>query len=484
MNNLEEIMGSTYLNRLNIIKEKMNQVFAYQTPKNFTEHSLPHIINIIQNINKIIMHSVTPLCPSEAFLLEVAVYLHDIGRMLDDQNNFCTDHGQNSQDIILENYEKLGLSFAEGSYISRITVSHTRKRSDLEQIPDSVILIDRKIRLRLLCVLLRIGDILDLRSNRAPELVMQYRNIEYDSLKHWIKHLSFTGYHYNFDNGILEIGAIAVSKENLKILRQAIMEIESEFQYAKNYLYELGVKYTTTISNIVDSEKFDDLSNEQELLDYVTKIFFEQDIIIPSKILKEFRNSISSLDIQGKKRDAIIISSLKFNFDIDFWMKACSLERNEVFQIAIQYNDEDILFNFLNIFPDIIDAGSIIKLIFQKHGFDYVKVGIIRKCSIDIINDCITFILSDKSPIVKRILIRRLNNFPDESIREQCIIKLSQDSHPDVREELAKYISNNNSVKYHEILKSFLSDDFGRVRLAAKKGLQNEKEKPSFKDNH
>ena len=107
----------------------------------------------------------------DLFILSAAACLHDIGKVeSSDTKVFKSNHGKRSMEMILENYEKLGLDRGQAIAVGDIVSVHDD--GNLEELPKTPVVIgSESINIIELAAIFRLADMLDTSYQRAPEII-------------------------------------------------------------------------------------------------------------------------------------------------------------------------------------------------------------------------------------------------------------------------------------------------------------------------
>lgn len=203
----------TDLNNLNLsnglkraadsVCEKAEDILKDSLHPGFTKHDIGHSFRIMRRINDLIDKTQIGLTEKERFVLICAILLHDIGMQTDkyltleekklpreDQLQIVRKrHHIYSEKFIKENIEHLKLN-SHINYVDAIAfvARHHRKVEDLKSIKEFDHVSSEKIRIRLLCALLILGDCLDISNERIDIKKIDYQEIGNESLLHWFTH--------------------------------------------------------------------------------------------------------------------------------------------------------------------------------------------------------------------------------------------------------------------------------------------------------
>lgn len=184
----------------------------------FTEHDINHSLRMIDSINKLLLSNKQTklLNKYEAFVLLSAIYLHDIGLQLSSKSVLQTFAKENSLELpsdndidkfIRDNHHLLSAFWIEknllsdpvlgqayfgdkqlGTLVLRVVKSHGVEINDLVEPNEVFSHKGYSIRIKLLCVLICLADVLDCDCRRIDYNRKTYTELAQISRLHWIKH--------------------------------------------------------------------------------------------------------------------------------------------------------------------------------------------------------------------------------------------------------------------------------------------------------
>jgi hypothetical protein len=157
--------------RFQEIQEKIfSQVLSRQQTSDDTDGSLTHIPSVESIIGRLVPHNILDSYSSiELFVLLIAVYFHDIGRIKKSGSQAISHHAEIGRDLIVDNALELGLEQPEALAVAYIVEGHGPV--DIEQLPEQKgVSPYGTIRIRYFAALLRLADDLDMSFRRAPRL--------------------------------------------------------------------------------------------------------------------------------------------------------------------------------------------------------------------------------------------------------------------------------------------------------------------------
>ncbi len=178
-------------------KKAVADILPFVNLPDFTDHGVKHSKILEDILAKLIpQNMIEPLTPFEIFSLLTASLLHDIGMFVkkvpdESVTEIRVDHYNRSREFVLSNKDALGLSRHEAIVIGEICRAHGMPNlSYLEEEDSEIISLDNygKIRISLLSALLRVADILEITTNRAPEIILKNRAMSPISREYWELH--------------------------------------------------------------------------------------------------------------------------------------------------------------------------------------------------------------------------------------------------------------------------------------------------------
>ncbi|HAB52242.1 MAG TPA: hypothetical protein DCE80_08755 [Ignavibacteriales bacterium] len=139
----------------------------------------------------------------DLFILSAAACLHDIGKVeSSDTKVFKSNHGKRSMEMILENYEKLGLDRGQAIAVGDIVSVHDD--GNLEELPKTPVVIgSESINIIELAAIFRLADMLDTSYQRAPEIISDLKFPDENIPSKWRGRQSITGWYLDQSNRII-----------------------------------------------------------------------------------------------------------------------------------------------------------------------------------------------------------------------------------------------------------------------------------------
>jgi hypothetical protein len=146
---------------------------SYQeSQRGHNEQGPLHCKAVEKNLEKLIPDKKKKeLKPIELFVLSAAACLHDIGKVVDDDaRGWKSDHGKRSMQIILREYDKLGLDKGQAVAVGYVVSAHGDGR--LDELPQNPTAIgSEEVNIIELAAIFRLADMLDTNYQRAPEIL-------------------------------------------------------------------------------------------------------------------------------------------------------------------------------------------------------------------------------------------------------------------------------------------------------------------------
>jgi len=180
----------------------------------------------------------------DLFVLSAAACLHDIGKVVDDNaKGWKSDHGKRSMQIILEEYDKLGLDRGQAIAVGYMVSAHGDGR--LDELPRKpIVLGSEEINVIELAAIFRLADMLDTTYQRAPEILSKIKFPDGDIPSKWRGRQSINGWYLDEKDRIIlqaipkedEIDAVYTLKA---IMNEDLAKISPYLKLA-GYPSELG----------------------------------------------------------------------------------------------------------------------------------------------------------------------------------------------------------------------------------------------------
>lgn len=206
-----------------------------------------HCETVEINLGKLIpdIKKETDLKQIDLFILSAAACLHDIGKVeSNDTKVFKSNHGKVSREIILKDYQKLGLDKGQAIAVGDIVSVHDD--GNLEELPKTPVAIgSESINIIELAAIFRLADMLDTSYQRAPEIIRDLKFPDENIPSKWRGRQSITGWYLDRNNRI--ILQAAPEKDNeieavyalLAMMREDLSKISPHLKHY-GYPSELG----------------------------------------------------------------------------------------------------------------------------------------------------------------------------------------------------------------------------------------------------
>lgn len=265
----------------------------------YTEHGIKHSFNVLKSMDSIIGPCITNITSLELYIVVLCALLHDFGMIVSEQEKreiiegnktiyrygsfervkeFIADgdeslalqyiirkeHGERVGEKINEIFKEKGYLLSDSlenplkELIITICKSHQKSTDYLQERFNKNYQFSETVNGLFIAALLRIGDILDISSSRAPGTFYKLLRITEDSDKrnHWLKNMSIISGE--------KIESSEFSKRCCSSCRHPIRQI---------YLY--GLSYDEFVSNngYISVSEYDHI--QCEILDYITSIELE-----------------------------------------------------------------------------------------------------------------------------------------------------------------------------------------------------------------
>ncbi|MCH8294715.1 HD domain-containing protein, partial [Candidatus Poribacteria bacterium] len=261
----------------------------------YTGHGIPHCDRLFELIGEIISDNVS-LTPFESLLLGGAVFLHDIGMAPRDgespteamQKEIRDNHHHRATEYILENYGDWGLDEKQAQIVAEISLAHRgRDKKDILEYPAERTVgigAKNKVRMHLLCALLRIADECHVTYDRVESLMKHENQLDEESRKHFLKHLSTEGISCSPKGEILEISATITKNEVREILEGVQKKIEYELDGVRDIFQRYGIGIRAVRVHLHESESLK-FENQGTFDNFVMKLL-ENDSLQISNFMK------------------------------------------------------------------------------------------------------------------------------------------------------------------------------------------------------
>lgn len=228
----KKIRKNELKNSINNIKEKSKKFHERPYLYSFTDHGISHSERMLQCVNSFLIgcKQTNLLNEYECYVLDAAIYLHDIGiqeskddilaefakdyhlvydESIDKPAFVRNNHHLISSYIIQQDIKKITAPIAYdgnkslGEYISLVIEAHGIDFSKMSDLYKDYIFQNEILRVKLLSILLCLADCLDCDNRRIDEDKFKYTELPEISRIHWMKHLYVEG--IDFQNRIITI---------------------------------------------------------------------------------------------------------------------------------------------------------------------------------------------------------------------------------------------------------------------------------------
>lgn len=237
----------------------------------YTSHGLEHCQAVEDLIHRLIPRDCyTQLREKERFYLLAAAWLHDIGMLstvvakvwgeqLDD-NEIRRCHHTTTAEFIRVCWHECGVKERDRFFLAELCRFH-RKREDLREAPEMMLVHQSEYRFRLLAAYLRLADALHVDLSRVPDrefaLCLAF-NIPPETKLHWIKSRLVSGIHLDArqhvitlqfqqpnDDSIRDLGLdpSRVARKIDAVIRYVVDELRDELTSVVHTLTSGGISY-------------------------------------------------------------------------------------------------------------------------------------------------------------------------------------------------------------------------------------------------
>ncbi len=218
---LREILRGDLKERIDYVWMKAKEYHPFQ--KGDTLQATGHCEQVESNLYKLIPKDKN-LSQISLFLLSAASCLHDIGK-IESELPWAENHGDRSKQIILEDYERLGLDKGQAIAVAYIVGVHDHGHFD--ELPRGPFALgNESVRLDELACVFRLADMLDTTYMRAPEIVS---DIKYEDVPpKWRGRQAITGWYLEGNRIILTAAPKKEDVEDVCTLLSMLKEELSE----------------------------------------------------------------------------------------------------------------------------------------------------------------------------------------------------------------------------------------------------------------
>ncbi|MCP5106148.1 MAG: HD domain-containing protein, partial [bacterium] len=200
---LREVIKGDLLIQLNEIWRKAGSYHDGQKGDNI--QGTKHCKTVETNLEKLIPDDKKgkELKPVDLFVLSAAACLHDIGKVVtDDAKGWKSDHGKRSMEIILNEYDKLGLDKGQAIAVGYVVSVHGDGK--LDELPRNPTVIgNEEISIIELAATFRLADMLDTNYQRAPEILSVIKFPDGNVPSKWRGRQAITGWYLDEQDRII-----------------------------------------------------------------------------------------------------------------------------------------------------------------------------------------------------------------------------------------------------------------------------------------
>lgn len=228
--------------------EKIKPALAFQQGPFDTYSGETHIRRVIQNIDLLIPDKYKEdLSGIELYLLLVATWLHDIGKIreFDSSKSYgeqLAEHADRGFECIIKNSIEFGLDEKEALIIAYIVKGHGLL--DISELPDKKGLgYGEAIDIRKLAAILRLADDLDIEYGRVPNIVKEISGIKPN--EKWNIRASIDGIEIKPDSWDIVIYCTPREYDVLEDIKNTSEWIRSKLSDIRGELQKLGLYYKT-----------------------------------------------------------------------------------------------------------------------------------------------------------------------------------------------------------------------------------------------
>jgi hypothetical protein len=203
----------------------------------YTPHGPSHVAGVERNYDWLLgEEDILNLNASECYCLLVATQVHDIlmiPREIGLEREARQKHATAPLEYLTEHGSRLGVNPHEAYAISEIVrAHHVDHISDVEE---RTVLGGTVVELRKLGACLSVADICHASSDRAPQIVFEYLNLDPESTKHWRRHLQIGGITRPPGSTELLMSAFHFTEEGEAAVREYAEEIDRQLERVAPY---------------------------------------------------------------------------------------------------------------------------------------------------------------------------------------------------------------------------------------------------------
>lgn len=228
-------------------------LLEHLTEYGFPTHGPSHCQRVEGKLDQLIPAQVKQnMSPIEIFILLHSVFYHDIG-MADRRypeepvEDRRSRHHEASAIYIRNHYQELGLDQSVAFRVADICKAHCTASIDLEIEPDHIDEYEGEIRVAALAAFLRLGDIMDWASSRAPLNVANITWVAGDSYRHWMEHNLIESIRPEPNKNRIIITGVPKGDWGIRQLEAIRNWMQRELEVVQPILEEIQVNYSTYV---------------------------------------------------------------------------------------------------------------------------------------------------------------------------------------------------------------------------------------------
>lgn len=203
----------------------------------YTPHGPSHVAGVERNYDWLLgEEDIRNLNASECYCLLVATQIHDalmIPREIGLESEARQKHATAPLEYLTEHGTRLGIDPHEAYAISEIVRTH--HVDQISEVEKRTVLGGTVVELRKLGACLSMADICHASSDRAPQIVFEYLNLDSESTKHWRRHLQIGGITRPPGSAELLMSAFHFSEEGELAVREYAEEIDRQLERIAPY---------------------------------------------------------------------------------------------------------------------------------------------------------------------------------------------------------------------------------------------------------
>jgi hypothetical protein len=220
---------------------------------NFVEHGSGHCSRIVEILSCLLSSEAkTEMSSLEFFILLCGIWLHDVGNFILHNRTLQKDipdeqrknHHLLSREFLIQNFPILGLDRYESEATGHLVLAH--RKINLAEVPESMIIGTKKVRVRFLAALLRLSDELDTDYRRAPELAEKWLGIPDESADFWTTCQCISGVEVDHYSHLIRIFAKCSDETERNLVEEKLVKIYQELiscsrSLAENKIPVIGI---------------------------------------------------------------------------------------------------------------------------------------------------------------------------------------------------------------------------------------------------